>query len=237
MNNVHKGNDAMFGTFRTLIVGANARAEERVRDTYAIELIDQKIREAECGVKAAKATLASLIQRQRSEERQKSALEARITDMTDRATKAIEADRNDLAAEAASAIASMENELKIRVDTVERLEQKVIRLRLSVEAGNRRVIDLKQGAIQARAVRREQQMQVRLNSSNGTTSSVEEAEELIANVLGQDDPFEQTKILREIDNDLGHGSVADRMAAQGFGPSTKTTGDDVLARLKAKKKK
>ena len=56
----------MLGTFKTWITGANARAEEQVRDVYAIELIDQKIREAEGSVKAAKATLASLIQRQRS---------------------------------------------------------------------------------------------------------------------------------------------------------------------------
>ena len=222
----------MFGTFKTRITGANARAEEQVRDVYAIELIDQKIREAEGSVKAAKATLASLIQRQRSEERQKGALEARIADMTIRATEALDADREDLAAEAASAIAQMENELKIRNETVDRLDQKVILLRSSLEAGTRRIIDLIQGAIQARAVRREQQMQTRINSTIGSTSSVEEAEDLSASVLGRDDPFEQSQILDEIDNDLGRGSVADRMAASGFGPSTRTTGDDVLARLK-----
>ena len=226
----------MLGTFKTWITGANARAEEQVRDVYAIELIDQKIREAEGSVKAAKATLASLIQRQRSEERQKGALEARIADMTILATEALDADREDLAAEAASAIAQMENELKIRNETVDRLDQKVILLRPSLEPGTRRIIDLKQGGIQARAVRREQQMQTRINSTIGSTSSVEEAEDLIASALGRDDPFEQSQILDEIDNDLGHGSVADRMAASGFGPSTRTTDDDVLARLKSKKK-
>ncbi|EET48803.1 PspA/IM30 family protein [Thalassobium sp. R2A62] len=226
----------MFGTFKTRITGANARAEEQVRDVYAIELIDQKIREAEGSVKSAKATLASLIQRQRSEERQKGALEARIADMTIRATEALDADREDLAAEAASAIAQMENELKIRNETVDRLDQKVILLRSSLEADTRRIIDLKQGAIQACAVRREQQMQKRINSTIGITSSVEEAEDLSASVLGRDDPFEQSQILDEIDNDLGRGSVADRMAASGFGPSTRTTADDVLARLKSKKK-
>ena len=56
----------MFRTLATLINGANARAEDRVRDAFAIELIDQKIREAETSLKAAKATLATLIQRQQS---------------------------------------------------------------------------------------------------------------------------------------------------------------------------
>ena len=51
----------MLSTFRTLFVGANARAEDRLRDVYAIELIDQKIRETETQVHVAKSTLASLI--------------------------------------------------------------------------------------------------------------------------------------------------------------------------------
>ena len=37
----------MFKTLATLISGQNARAEDRVRDAFAIELIDQKIRESE----------------------------------------------------------------------------------------------------------------------------------------------------------------------------------------------
>ena len=36
----------MFKTLSTLIAGVNARSEDRVRDAFAIELIDQKIREA-----------------------------------------------------------------------------------------------------------------------------------------------------------------------------------------------
>jgi len=36
----------MFRTLRTIMTGAIARAEDRVKDTCAIELIEQKIREA-----------------------------------------------------------------------------------------------------------------------------------------------------------------------------------------------
>ncbi len=67
----------MFGTLKTLIVGANARAEEQVRDVYAIELIDQKVREASANLKAAKVALAGLIQRERGELRQIETLEGR----------------------------------------------------------------------------------------------------------------------------------------------------------------
>jgi phage shock protein A len=163
-----KGSD-MFKTLSTLIAGVNAHSEDRVRDAFAIELIDQKIREAEQSLTAAKATLASLIQRQRSEERQRDTLKTRIKDMMGRAQDATDKGREDLAGEAASAVAQMENELTIRLATCDRLSQKVVRLRNSIESGHRRIIDLKQGAIQARAVRREQAIQTKLNSIIGRT--------------------------------------------------------------------
>ena len=226
----------MLKTLATLIQGQNARAEDRVRDAFAIELIDQKIRESESSLRAAKATLATLIQRQRSEEKQLSALKTRINDLTDRAQEAIKNDREDMAAEAARAIANMENEMAVRTETLERLDQKIVRLRSSIEAGHRRIIDLKQGAIQARAVRREQTIQMRMVKSGAVESSVEEAEELIARVLGRDDPFERSEIVAEINRDLASDSVADRMADAGFGPATRATADGVLARLKSSKK-
>lgn len=221
----------MFKTLSTLIAGANARAEDRVRDAFAIELIDQKIREADTHLAAAKATLASLILRQRSELRQLDGLNGRIADLTRRALAAMAAQELALAAEAAEAIATMESEAAIRSATLTRLEAQILRLRASIDAGNRRIIDLKQGAIQARAVRREQDIQSKLTTSLGGPSAAQEAEELIAGVLGRDDPFEQGQILAEIDADLNRAGIADRLADRGFGPATKVTAAQVLARL------
>lgn len=226
----------MFRTLATLINGQNARAEDRVRDAFAIELIDQKIRESEASLRAAKATLASLIQRQRSEEKQHAALKTRISDLTKRAKDALDKDREDMAGEAARAIANMENELTVRAETLDRLDQKVIRLRSSIESGHRRIIDLKQGAIQARAVRREQNIQVQMTRTGVQSGSVEEAEELISRVLGKDDPFERTEILADINRDLDGDTITDRMADAGFGGATRATAGDVLARLKSGKK-
>lgn len=221
----------MFKTLSTLIAGANARAEDRVRDAFAIELIDQKIREADTHLAAAKATLASLILRQRSELRQLDGLNGRVADLTHRAVAAMAAQELALAAEAAEAIATIENEAAIRSTTLTRLEAQILRLRTSIDAGNRRIIDLKQGAIQARAVRREQDIQSRLTTLLGGPSAAQEAEELIAGVLGRDDPFEQGQILAEIDADLNRAGIADRLADRGFGPATKVTAAQVLARL------
>ncbi len=225
----------MFGTLKTLIVGANACAEEQVRDVYAIELIDQKIRESTETLKAAKLGLASLIQRERNETRQIEVLSGRIEDLMVRAQGALDGGRDDLARQAAQAIADLENERAARVQTHERLEARILQLRQSVEAAHRRIIDLKQGAVTARATRKEKGIQRRMTRHLGGESPLEEAEALIARVMGEDDPFEQGEILRDIDDRLNHGDVADRMADAGFGPATKSTASEVLNRLKSQK--
>ena len=224
----------MISMMKTLFAGANARAEDRLKDTFALELIDQKIRETETQLKAAKATLASLMQRQRGEQRQYDGLQNRIATLTERAKEALNNDRQDLATEAANAIATMENESTLRSETLNRLEQQTLRLRTSVEAAHRRIIDLKQGAISTKAIKREQNIQSGLRTTIGRTSSADEAEDLIARVIGKDDPFEQSEILSEINASLDHSNLEDRMSAAGFGDTTKSTAADVLARLSQK---
>ncbi len=225
----------MFATLKTLVAGSSARANERLRDHYSLELIDQKIREAQGALKAAKLTLASLIQRQRAENRQLDLLQSRIRDLEARVKEALGGKREDLAEEAARAIAGMENERMIRRETLSRLETRIMRLRHCVEATNRRIIDLKQGAIAARAIRSEQDIQKRIGKTFAGESPITEAEELIARVLERDDPFEQREILIEIDEGLNGSSISEKLAAEGFGPSEKVTAEDVLQRLKAGK--
>lgn len=223
----------MFATLKTLVAGSAARAEEHVRDFYSIELIDQKIREAGESLKAAKFTLAGIIQRERAEARQVQALEARAVDLLDRAREALASGREDLAQEVARAVADMENELMVRRETLRRLQTRILQLRQSIEAANRRLIDLRQGALAARAVRREQDIQRRLNRHIPQSSAMDEAEELISRVMQRDDPYEQSQILAEIDAGLDQSDVAGRLAEAGFGPNLKVTAAEVLSRLKS----
>lgn len=225
----------MFGTMKTLFVGANARAEEQLRDSYAIELIDQKIREAQANLKAAKLGLASLIQRGRNETRQIDSLTTRIQELMAQAQDAMVQNREDLARQAAQAVADMENERSMREETRTRLEAREMQLRQSVETSNRRIIDLRQGAVAARAVRGEQNLQKRLTRHIGGDSPMDEADALIKRVLGRDDPFEQGEILAEIDRGLDHADIGDRMADAGFGKHSRATATDVMARLTGSK--
>ncbi|MCH2075770.1 MAG: PspA/IM30 family protein [Rhodobacteraceae bacterium] len=223
----------MLTTLRTIFIGESRRAEEKMRDHYALDLIAQKIRETEDALKAAKGTLGALIQRQRSETRQIDGLNRRLVTMTERAQAALSDDNETLAAEAAQAVATMENERKVRETTLERLDQRIIRLKSSVETMHRRIIDLKQGEIAARAARHCNEIHRRMSSTIGNTAPANEAQKLIDRVLGQEDSFEQAEIMDGINADLDHTNLDDRMAAEGYGPATKSTAADVLARLKS----
>ena len=225
----------MLATLRVLFDGERARTEDRLKDTYAIELIEQRIGEAETNLSSAKLTLASLIQRRRSEQRLIDTLDARIKSLEGRAQEALDARRDALVSEAAQSIADMENERHIRRETIDRLDTRIAQLQRSVENAHRRIIDLKQGAITARAIRREQSIQKRLNQTIAGASAADEAEALIKRVVDQDDPFEQSEILRGIDRQLLGEATEEKLANAGFGAPNKVTAGAVLERLKAGK--
>ncbi len=222
----------MLSMFKTLLTGAGARAEATVKDHYAIDLLGQRIREAEASLAAAKETLASIILRERTQRRSLDALNAQIRDLEERTRQALAAGDEDHARQGATAVAELENERRVRDATLQGLEDKVKRMRLSIEKAHRRVIDLKQGQITAKAIDAEQKAQRKLNRTIGNTTSIREAEELLQQVISRDDPFEESGILEEIDAELSHDGVKDRLASAGFGDKDKVDADDVLARIR-----
>lgn len=222
----------MFQTFKTLFNGMAVREEKRVRDIFALDLIDQKIDETEKGLTAAKSSLAALIQRQRAEQKQAKALENRIADLLARAKEALEKELPELATETATAVADMENELDVRCVTVSRLDSKITTLRLRVEKGQRQLIDLRQGAISAKAIRAEQNA-TRKVASALPASPAKEAQDLIAGIIQSEDAENIADIFEELEDDLTHRSLEERLGASGCGDKTKITAEDVLARLKS----
>lgn len=223
----------MLNVLKTLFRGASARAEEQLTDHFAIDLIEQKIREAEGALSLAKTTLAALIIRQRNEEQTLSRLNTQIADLETRARQAMAAGRDDLAGDAASAIATLENERAVRRDTLDQLANRVARTQASVEKAHRRIIDLRQGMISARAADAERKAQKSLNRSIGSTNSIREAEKLVARVVNGPDLFAESEVLDEIDAGLSQTGIRDRLGEAGFGDKIKVRADDVLARLKS----
>lgn len=229
-----KWRDIMFAMIKTLVTGANARAEDNLRNHFAVDLLEQKIRESDAALSAAKQTLAALIMRERNEQRQLDGVVAQIADLEERTKKALKVGEDALAHDAALAIAELENEREIRHKTVKQLSAKVNRMRLTLDRTHRRIIDLKQGMVQARAIDAEGKAQKSINKTIGKNTSMREAEDLLSTIMNRDDAFEEAEVLNEIDGDLNHTNVRDRMAARGLGDKTKSTAESVLERLGAK---
>lgn len=223
----------MLSLIKTLLDGASAKAEDRLKDQFAVDLLAQRIRDAEAGLASAKQTLASLIVRQRAEQASLDQLDRRIADLEERTRSALAAGNEPLARDGAGAIAELENEREVRRATVRSLVEKTLRMRMSLEQAHRRIVDLNQGMISARAIDAEQKAQRRLNRSIGRTASLNEAEALLARIRERSDPFEEASILDEIDAGLSQEAIRGRLEDAGHGPSTKVRAQDVLDRLKS----
>lgn len=222
----------MLNVLKTLLKGTAARAEERLTEEFAVDLIEQKIREAEQALTAAKSTLAALIVRRRSEQRILDGLDGRIADLESRARSALAGGREDLAATAATAIADLENERTMRQTALASLDTRVQRTQAAVEKAHRRIIDLRQGMSVAQAADAERRAQKSLNRTIGNNNAIREAEALIAKVVEGPDLFAEAEVLDEIDDTLTHASVRDKLSDAGFGARTRVNADDVLTRLR-----
>ncbi len=222
----------MLKTLNTLLRGQLAEAEDTLIDRNAVALLNQKIRDAEAGMNAAKLSLTGLIKRDRLEERQLEVIANRIADLEPRVRAALKAGDEAQATVGATALADLENEQAARNATRATLAARIARLRHSLSGAPRRMADLRQAAATAKAVEQERRGQRAIRGAQTPGAHLAEAEALVTRILGQDDPFETDEIRAEIETSLGHTNAAERMADAGYGPATRTRPQDVLARLK-----
>lgn len=223
----------MFSTLVTIFRGRAERAREQLEVAEAATLIEQKIRDAETGHDRAKHSLASLILRERNEERTLAALDSRISDLEDRARQALAAEMTELASEAAEAIADLENEAEARQKALDRTRLSVQRLRLMVEKCERRLVELRQGLITAQSMETERRTHHDSQRDIAGLAAIVEGEAVLDRLLSQPDPIEQAEILEDLQAELSGDDLVTRLSAEGFGAATRTRGQDVLARLQA----
>lgn len=221
----------MFKVLNTLFRGSAARAEQSMTERYAVDLLEQNVRDAESGLDHAKTVMATLIVRERGESAALSALETRIADMETRARAALAAGNSALAGEAARAVADMENERSGRSSALAELRLQLTKTGAAMEKTQRRIVGLHHGMIQAQAVDEARKAQRSMQRPTGRRDSIREAESLITRILTQADNRDTAEALEQIEARFDHTSIRDRLADSGFGEPTRTTPEDVLARL------
>jgi phage shock protein A len=227
----------MFKTVVTLFRGSVAAAGEELEDRTALLILDQQMRDAAAAVERSKRTLALTIAQDQQEGRRLEATNARIADLETRATAALESGREDLAREAAQAIAELEAERDAAVTARTLFSTEITRLRRHVASAEARISELDRGRRIARASEAVRSLRRSgIEASRPYESTLPEAERTLKRLRErQMEAQDADDALFELDAATGPLATAEKLAAQGFGPRIKTTADDVLVRLKAKR--
>ncbi|KRQ00515.1 hypothetical protein AOQ73_18740 [Bradyrhizobium pachyrhizi] len=227
----------MFKTVFTLFRGTVAVAEEELQDRTALVILDQQMRDAAAAVDRSKRTLALAIAGDQQEGRRLDATNARIADLEVRASAALDGGREDLAREAAQAIANLEAERDAAMTARALFASEITRLKRHVGNAEARIAELDRGRRLARASEAVRSLRRSgIEAARPYESTLPEAEATLKRLRERQMEIQAAdEALVEIDAASGPSATAEKLAEQGFGPRMKSTADDVLARLKAKR--
>lgn len=229
----------MFKTVFTLFRGGLAVAEEQLEDRAALVILDQQMRDAAAAVDRSKRTLALAIAQDQQEGRRLETTCARIADLELRATAALEGGREDLAREAAQQIANLEADRDAAMTARTLFAQEITRLKRHVANAEARITELDRGRRIARASEAVRNLRRSgIEAARPYESTLPEAEATLKRLRErQVEAAAADEALVELDAASGPLATAEKLAEQGFGPRIKSTADDVLARLNAKRTK
>jgi phage shock protein A len=226
----------MFKTLVTIIRGASASAEQDFADRNALLLLDQQIRDATNALEHAKKALALAIAQNRQEEARVAAAETQIAELEARVTAALQAGAEALARDGAEAIARLEVDRNAYRAAKAVFEPEIQRQRDYVAQAQQRLLDVERGRRIARAgesirvmrrggVEEEGPHRATLADAEATLSRLRDRQ---AEIRIADEALDELETARSPD------AIAQKLAAEGFGPRVKATADDVLSRLRAR---
>lgn len=227
----------MFRTVLTLFRGSVAAAGEELEDRAALLILDQQMRDAAAAVERSKRSLALAIAGDQQEGRRLDATNARIADLELRATAALDGGREDLAREAAQAIANLEADRDAAMTARTLFASEITRMKRQVANAEARITELERGRRIARASEAVRALRRGgIEAARPYESTLPEAENTLKRLRErQIEAQAASDALIELDAATGPQATAEKLAEQGFGPRLKTTADDVLARLNAKR--
>jgi phage shock protein A len=227
----------MFKTVFTLFRGSVAAAGEELEDRSALLNLDQQMRDAAAAVERSKRSLALAIAGDQQEGRRLDATNARIADLEVRATAALDGGREDLAREAAQAIANLEADRDAAMTARTLFASEITRMKRQVAGAEARITELERGRRIARAAEAVRALRRGgIEAARPYESTLPEAENTLKRLRErQIEAQAASDALIELDAATGPLATAEKLAEQGFGPRLKSTADDVLARLNAKR--
>src|SRR6266566_4791011 len=155
-----------------------------------------------------------------------------------RGSVALDGGREDLARDAAQSIANLEADRDAAMTARTLFASEIARLKRHVANAEARITELDRGRRIARASEAVRALRRGgIEAARPYESTLPEAENTLKRLRErQMEAQAADQALTEIDTASGPLATAEKLAAQGFGPRIKSTADDVLARLNARRK-
>jgi phage shock protein A len=227
----------MFKTVLTLFRGSVAAAGEELEGRTALLILDQQMRDSAAAVERAKRALALAIAQDLQEGRRLDAIKTQIADLEVRAIAALDGERTDLAKDAAESIAVLEADRDAATTARTLFAAEITRLKRQVASAEKRITELDRGRRIARASEAVRGLRRGgVEAARPYEATLPEAENTLKRLRErQQEAQAADDALADIDTASGPLATAERLAEQGFGPRLRPTGDDVLARLQAKR--
>jgi phage shock protein A len=224
----------MFKAVITLMRGRAAAIGEEIIDKNALVILNQQMRDAMAALDGARKALAVAIAQESREGQRLEGTRAQIGDLETRAVAAIKAGRDDLAAEAAEWIASLEAERDASAAARALFSDEIAKLKGHVRRQQMRLSQLEHGRRIARAA---EAVRIAGRGRGAAPPSFEgtlaEAEATLSRLREHQVEADAAEAAYDaLDIATGPTAVAERLAAEGFGPRAKPAAADVLARLR-----
>ncbi|HJU18033.1 MAG TPA: PspA/IM30 family protein [Stellaceae bacterium] len=218
----------------TLMRGQAAAIGEEIADQNALTILDQQMRDAGAALDRAQKALAVAIAQDSREGQRLQAIRAQTADLETRAVAALRSGRDDLATDAAEAIAGLEAEHGASAAARALFAAEIAKLKGHVRQQQQRLLQLEHGRRIARAAEAVRiARRGRVETAPTFAGTLAEAEATLARLRERQAAAETAEAaLDALDVAAGPAAVADKLAAEGFGPRRKPDSVDVLARLR-----
>ena len=224
----------MFKQFVTLIRGTAHERTETVLAPHGQTILRQQIRDCAQALASARYALAVAEAQHKMEVQQFERTLARIADLETRTIDALNQGKEALATEAAESIALLEAERDVSLKAQENFSREITRLKTVIRNASFRLKELEHGEKLTAATAKAQRLRERGQGS--AFSTFKEAEETLARLKARQTQFDFTMdALDELEMENNPTTIAEKLAAAGCGPTIKTTAQDVLKRLEAKR--
>ncbi len=228
---------SIFRKIMTAIKGGAREVGETIVDANAIRILEQEIIDAEQNMQKAKKDLTEVMAKQMQEGREVKRLKNEVTKHESYASQALDKGDEALALEVAQKISSLELELKEHEQAYKTFESHASRLKELVRKSEAIIRDHRRQLTMVKTTESVQKATASITDNFAETSSrVNSAQESLKRIKQRQQDFDdKLKAAEDLQSEITGEPLDIKLKEAGITANGEQSGQDILARIKAKK--